>query len=612
MMKKIRESAKPIFIIVIIAFVGTIIFAWGMDITSKSNRPPNAIGRINDQDISITVFSRTYESKYQELLQTNTDPNEEDLERLRDETWNTIVGQTLIAQQIREKGIQITNEELAEYVKVLPPNELYQSEDMQTDGQFDPMKYQNYLQNLVTSPSPQAHQILLYIESTVKSQVLMNKLQGLITSTAFISDSEVYEHYTDRNEKVKVKYSFISEGDVDTTGIEITEEMLLDRYELDKDVDFKKEETATLKYVSFEKKPSQADIDSLKKDILAIHEQLKGGADFAELALEHSQDRSGQDGGDLGWFGRNKMVKPFEAAAFALENINDFSEPVESQFGWHIIKLTGKRNEKNAQGVQEDQIKASHILLKSETTEQTLANLRDEAERFRQEATDADFDAVAEEFGLSPETTNSFLEGANIPGIGPDKILSGFAFKAKPGSVSEISDSRNAYIVAAPGAINPAGYEPFEDVKTRLQSKIRRELINDKTYAKGNDFYRQMIDQNLNLDKLTDQEGLTAKETDFFSRNDFVQNVGSDPDFIGTAFNLSQDNRLAKPIESRTGCYLMEFIDKQAANQENFEVMSDSLHREALTKKRQDIWSKWYRDIFNNSTIQDFREDIYG
>jgi len=190
MMKKIRESAKPIFVIVIIAFVGTIIFAWGMDITSKDNRQPNAIGRINDQDVSITAFSETYESKYQELLQTNTDPSEEDLERLRDETWNTIVGQTLIAQQIRERNIQITNAELAEYVKVLPPNELYQSEDMQTDGTFDPMKYQNYLQNLVTSPNPQAHQILLYIESTVKSQVLMNKLQGLITSTAFISESE--------------------------------------------------------------------------------------------------------------------------------------------------------------------------------------------------------------------------------------------------------------------------------------------------------------------------------------------------------------------------------------------------------------------------------------
>jgi len=146
MMKTIRNAAKPVYIVVIIAFVGTIIFAWGMDIGSKSKRPPNAIGRINDQDIPIELFSRTYESKYQELIKTNTDPGEEDLQKLRDDTWNTIIGQTLLAQAITKNNIQLTNEELAEYVKVLPPNELYESPDMQTDGKFDPQKYQNLLQ----------------------------------------------------------------------------------------------------------------------------------------------------------------------------------------------------------------------------------------------------------------------------------------------------------------------------------------------------------------------------------------------------------------------------------------------------------------------------------
>ena len=121
-----------------------------------------------------------------------------------------------------------------------------------------------------------------------------------------------------------------------------------------------------------------------------------------------------------------------------------------------------------------------------------------------------------------------------------------------------------------------------------------------------------MIDQNLNLNQIADQAGLFAKDTDFFARNDFVQNVGSEPVFIGTAFNLSEDNRLAKPIESRTGCYLMEFIARQAADEEKYEAMSDSLYQDALSKKRQDIWSKWYRDIYNNATIEDFREDIYG
>ncbi|MCA2003580.1 MAG: peptidylprolyl isomerase [Candidatus Nitrosotenuis sp.] len=71
---------------------------------------------------------------------------------------------------------------------------------------------------------------------------------------------------------------------------------------------------------------------------LAILERLKKGEKFAELAKELSTDRgSGKRGGDLGYFGRGMMVKPFEAAAFKL-SIGQISEPVKSEFGYHIIK----------------------------------------------------------------------------------------------------------------------------------------------------------------------------------------------------------------------------------------------------------------------------------
>lgn len=70
---------------------------------------------------------------------------------------------------------------------------------------------------------------------------------------------------------------------------------------------------------------------------------LDGGADFAELAQEHSTGPSGPNGGDLGYFTRGRMVPEFEAAAFALEPGNYTPDPVETQFGWHIIKLEDRR-----------------------------------------------------------------------------------------------------------------------------------------------------------------------------------------------------------------------------------------------------------------------------
>jgi len=76
------------------------------------------------------------------------------------------------------------------------------------------------------------------------------------------------------------------------------------------------------------------------KELLA---KLEDGADFGELAQEYSLCPSKRDGGDLRFFGKGMMVKPFEDAAFALE-VGQVSEPVETQFGWHLIKLTDKQD----------------------------------------------------------------------------------------------------------------------------------------------------------------------------------------------------------------------------------------------------------------------------
>lgn len=74
-------------------------------------------------------------------------------------------------------------------------------------------------------------------------------------------------------------------------------------------------------------------------EAVSLHEQITAGADFAQLAQQNSKCPSGRNGGDLGEFGRGMMVKPFEDAAFGL-NVGDLSNPVQTQFGYHIVKRT--------------------------------------------------------------------------------------------------------------------------------------------------------------------------------------------------------------------------------------------------------------------------------
>ena len=78
-----------------------------------------------------------------------------------------------------------------------------------------------------------------------------------------------------------------------------------------------------------------------EEEALNLYNEIKNGASFADLATENSMCPSGRNGGDLGFFGKGMMVKPFEDAAFDLE-VGEISQPVQTQFGWHLIQLTGK------------------------------------------------------------------------------------------------------------------------------------------------------------------------------------------------------------------------------------------------------------------------------
>jgi peptidyl-prolyl cis-trans isomerase C len=99
-----------------------------------------------------------------------------------------------------------------------------------------------------------------------------------------------------------------------------------------------------------------------------LAKELDGGADFSELAKKHSQDQGGQGGGDLGYFTRGQMVKPFEEAAFALEK-GKVSAPVQTEYGWHLIKVEDKRDRKPPTFEEvKDQIIASLVQSKLQST----------------------------------------------------------------------------------------------------------------------------------------------------------------------------------------------------------------------------------------------------
>lgn len=318
---------------------------------------------------------------------------------------------------------------------------------------------------------------------------------------------------------------------------------------------------------------------------------------------------SGKNGGDLGWFGEGKMVQEFWDATKSLQNIGDISAPFKSQFGWHIIKLTGKRTTKDAGGVDKPEYQASHILIKVEPSTETLTQLEQTAANFRNDADKVGFKEAAQEFGLTVTDTKPFPAGATVPTVGSNEALNKFAFSEKIGTISDPISTRGAIFVLQIAKRTPAGYTPYADAKDRIEKMILREKRVEMAHKRGEELTRQT---GKSLEELSAQTGKPIMETDFFSRSQFVPKIGNDPDFTGAAFGLSHQNPMSKAVNARTGAYVIQFVDRQNADITSFTAISDSLTQEMATNKKRDTWSKWLNSLKQNAKIEDYRSAYYG
>lgn len=623
MMQSMRNSAKIIFFIVLVAFAGFMILQGLMSLFIDPTQggkiaPQGVIGIINGAEITVTEFENNYRPKAQALFQNDDDgePTDEELSRIRDEVWSQITTITNLRLEATRHGIIVSDAEVAEYMRLTPPQDLIALPDFQTDEKFDIAKYRSWLRNAATSPNRELIFFLSNFESQIRQQVLIARLQSLVASMVKVTKSEAKENFIKKNEKTKVKYIFIPQDDFSSEEIIIPEADILARYEADKE-SYKRPEQAVISYVKFPKQPGEDDYKENLNLADSLYNAAKEGADFAELAKQFSEDTgSGKKGGDLGWFGEGRMVKPFWEATIALDKIGDISKPIRSQFGWHIIKLTGRRetddpNTPDDTSDKKAEYQASHILIKVEMSNNTLAELEVKANNFVQDAITNGFKESAEDFGLDATQSKPFSDGGFIPGLGPLQEASDFAFNSKPGNVSDVISTRNEFMVAVLDQINPESFTPLDEVRERLTKTLERDKRVDLAFEQAGT-YAEEIKNGSSLEDIAESAGKTVLEPDYFARHEFIQKVGSDAEFIGAAFRLSPENRFSDAVRSTSGAYILEFVDFQPADTPQFTAKADSLTQDLISTKRQEAWSRWVNSLMKDAEIEDYRSFYYG
>ena len=595
LMKLLRERTHVVMIILVIAFIGLIGLEWGADMAGRGPGGQNTVGSINGESVSYEEMRFEVERVQEiERQQQGGSLDEFRSREIINEVWEQRIELTLLGQQIGRQGIFVTDAEILEAIRNNPPEYVRQQEMFQTDGEFDQTKYLQALND----PAVEGW---AFLEDQYRALLPRRKLINRVISGARVTDLEVRQAFKEQNEQLTAKYLFFDPEDQEVEPESITDGDIA-AYYADHAEAFMEDARVSLSYVRIPKQPSVADSQRVERQIDELYGQLVGGADFATLARDFSEDASNAaEGGDLGFFGRNTMVPEFEAVAFATPP-GTISEPVKTQHGWHIIQV----EEATARdGVE--QVRARHILLKTITGQQTLATLLEQAGQLRTWALESSLDqaVLGMPDSLEIETTGFFTDRPDgfIPGIGYLVGASSFAFGSEPGDISEALENANGFYVLANAEEKPAGVLPLEEVALRIRSILVRNQKMERARQRGEEVRAGLGGGN--LDALSGALADRVVITDPITRQQaFIPRIGQDLAFIKGAFQLAETGALSEVVEGQRGYYLIQLVTREPVDETTYEMVKDGLKRQLLLQKQNQLYEEWLTKLREDADIE--------
>jgi len=345
--------------------------------------------------------------------------------------------------------------------------------------------------------------------------------------------------------------------------------------------------------------PSGADDNTAKNQAMDIYNKLTAGADFAQVAREKSTDfGSAQKGGDVGWFGKGRMVKEFEDASFN-GKIGEIQKPVKTNYGYHIIKVTGRSSEKYV---------VEKIVNKVKPSASTVDFAYNSATDFAYVADKNDFESEAKLMKYKVQETPPFKEDAfSIPGLGANKNLIEFAFDSDLNDLSEVYHVQNGYIVAKVSEVIKTGFKKFDEIEASLKPLVVREKKYEKAKRIAEQLHKQAASSNNSLQSVVGSVKFSRFDTTgVFTPAQSIPNVGMDYAFVN-AVAKTKVNSLSEPVKGSRGYYVIKPTMKTSFDKAAYSVQRNTMRDNMLQEKRSYFLNQWLTQLKENADIEDNR-----
>ncbi|MBI5059275.1 peptidylprolyl isomerase [candidate division KSB1 bacterium] len=605
MMTQMRENMPLIMWILVAAFLGTIVFSWGMGGFNSGQQLDGVVGKVGDREILYDRYNRLVQDRVQSERQRDTTATMDDakVKQLRKQVWDDLVRSELMAAYRDKLGLVTSDAEVAFAVKNNPPSWLRTNQAFLTDGQFDRSKYDEFLRN------PQSADILVSLEADYRESMGNQKVIDRIIAPIFVTPTEVWDEYVITSRKLNAAIvSFPARNyPVDSTSITAAE---VERYYVGHKVDYQRKERRKLSYIAVPVVATREDSLQVIELAQEMVQRATAGESFAELAKEFSEDPgSAKQGGELGWFGRGRMVKEFDSTCFAAE-IGKVVGPIPTRFGVHVIKVEARAGESPT-----DSAKAQHILVKWKVGQDTDERAAQKAKDFTDAAKTDGFDASAAKANLEIKETDWFLKSpqGSIPGLGALQPAMDFAFSSKISTISYVYRTKiksdDAYIVCAVKDVSPEGVTPL----TEVEHLIRGQLLRDKQEALALEAakkFRARVNTPEAFLNAAARESLKVDTTGDHLQRDFFKGFGSDEAIAKSLLNL-RPGQLSDALSNTRGGYVAVLLAKAEADSAAFAAKQKEISDRLRQTKQNSVYSDWLATAEKEIGVVDNRHLYY-
>jgi len=601
MMRQMRQNTKIIMLITATAFVALMVFEWGMDMSGQSSGG-GELGRVGRTSVSVFQWQETRRQLFDQIQRSQSEPITAVQSReIDDLAWDEVVNQILIQLELNRRGIRVSDDEIRQAARFAPPPEFQNDPAFQTDGRFDLARYQAFLAQASADPA-----FLQQLEQYYREIIPRSKLLRQVSSGIFVSDAQLWQDFRDRNERVQIRFvpldveSVVADRDVQVSESEIEARYQRIRANLDVPA------SAQIRYTWVSLAATAADSAAALDRARSVRDELVAGASFAELARIESADLvSARQGGSLGRFTRGQMVSSFEEAAFSLP-IDAISQPVQTDFGWHLIQVTDRDEEAGT-------VEARHILFSYEPfgeREMAILSKADEME------------ALGEQFGLVEAARRLELEVrdgeitevfAFLPEIGSAGEAQDWIYEEdqQAGAVSPVFETRQGFYMVEIVDRQPARTLPLAEVRDVLEAELRLEKKRSLVLNQARDLTGQLRAGALTLEDLADRFGVEVEAPDSFTRLGFVPGMGSTNAAIGAAFGTAA-GQVAEPVAVDRQVFILEVLEREEASRETFELLKPSFRAQLTAQLRQQRLELWLEGLRETTRITDRRAEYFA